>query len=120
MTIRRIMAVISGAALLALLMFGVTGCGSSSTTPPTTNHTFTSTSVNAHTHTVTLEKASVQTPPVAGISETTSSSSGHTHSFALTQAQLTTVMGGTAVTQATGTSDVGGLHSHDFTISKWF
>ena len=67
-----------------------------------------------------IHKAEVQTPPGAGISKTTSSISGHTHSFDMTQAQLTTVMGGTGVTVTSGNSDVGGAHTHNFTITKWF
>ncbi len=38
----------------------------------------------------------------------------------MTQAQLTTVMGGTGVTVTSGNSDVGGAHTHNFTITKWF
>jgi hypothetical protein len=114
------LAIIAGAGFLALLMVGVTGCSSSTTPPSDTSKMFTSTVSNAHTHTVTIEKTSVQTPPAGGISETTSSTSGHTHSFDLTQAQLTTINGGTPVTQTSGSSAVGGVHTHDFTISKWF
>ncbi len=120
MSTRRILAVISGAAFLALLMAGVTGCGSSTTPPPGTSHTFTSATVNSHMHTVVIDKADVQTPPAAGLTETTSSSSGHTHTFDMTQAQLMTVNGGTAVTITTGTATVGGVHAHDFIITKWF
>ena len=92
------------------------------TTPPNpdTSRTFASTSVNSHTHSVTIEKADVQTPPAAGISKTTTSNSAHTHSFTLTQAQLATINGGGSVTVTSGSSDVGGAHTHDFTISKWF
>ncbi len=38
----------------------------------------------------------------------------------MTQAQLTTVMGGTAVTITSGSSATGGVHTHDFTVTKWF
>jgi hypothetical protein len=38
----------------------------------------------------------------------------------MTQAQLTTVNGGGSVTVTTGSSDVGGAHTHTFTITKWF
>lgn len=120
MSTKRILAVISGAALLALLVVGVTGCGSS-TTPSVTSHTFTSATVNGHSHTVVIDKADVQTPPALGLTETTSSSLSHTHTFDMTQAQLMTVNSGTAVVITTGTTDAaGGLHAHDFTISKWF
>ncbi|HSA97236.1 MAG TPA: hypothetical protein VLJ16_14365 [Acidobacteriota bacterium] len=111
-----------GICALAFIAFGISGC-SSSTTPGGgggTTHMFTSTSVNAHTHTVTIDRADVTTPPAAGITESTSSSAGHSHSFAMTQAQLTTVNGGTAVNITTGSSSVTGAHTHDISISKWF
>lgn len=120
MSTHRILAAIAGPAFLALLMASIAGCGSSTAPPLTVSKTFTSTMVNAHSHTVTIAKADIETPPVAGISATTSANVGHTHSFAMTQAQLTTVSGGTPVTAPTGLTDFGGLHSHDLTISKWF
>jgi hypothetical protein len=67
-----------------------------------------------------LDKADVETPPAGGITETTSNNSAHTHSFAMTQAELTTVNGGGSVTVTSGSSDVGGAHTHTFTITKWF
>jgi hypothetical protein len=120
MSQKRMLAAIAGAAFLALLVFGVTGCSDSTTPPDPTSHTFTSTSANAHNHGVTLARAEVTTPPVGGITKTTSSVSAHTHSFAMTEAELTTVNGGTGVTVTSGNSDVGGAHTHDFTITKWF
>jgi len=117
---KRAFAAAAGAAFLALLVFGVTGCSDSTTPPGGTSQTFTSTTSNAHSHTVVIQRAEVETPPVAGISKTTSSVSAHTHTFDMTEAQLTTVMGGTGVTVATGNSDTGGAHTHDFTITKWF
>lgn len=110
--------------LAALVLFGafMVGCSSSTTTPPPSGntHVFNSTSVNSHTHSVTLNKTDVQTPPMAGISGTTTSNSAHTHSFAMTEAELTTVNGGGSVTVTTGNSDVTGAHTHQFTITKWF
>jgi hypothetical protein len=38
----------------------------------------------------------------------------------MSQAQLTTVNGGGAVMITSGNSDVGGAHTHDFNITKWF
>jgi len=122
MSMKRILAVLSGAALLALLVFGVTGCGSS-TTPPNgggTSRSFTSTSTNAHTHGVTILRTEVESPPGTGITKTTTSNSAHTHSFAMTQAELQTVNGGTGVTVTSGSSPTGGDHTHNFTITKWF
>lgn len=111
-------AVAVGAGLAPLL---TTRCSSSTTPPPSdAQHSFTSTNVNSHTHSVTLDKTDVQTPPFAGVSGNTSTSSGHVHAFALTQGQLTTVLGGGSVTITTGSSVSGGAHTHDVTITKWF
>jgi hypothetical protein len=110
-----------GAAALALLAFGAAACSSSSSpAPPGTSKFFTSTTVNAHTHTIILAQDDLDNPPAQGLSRMTTSATGHTHSFAMTQAQLMTVAGGTPVTITTGSSDVTGTHTHDFTISKWF
>jgi hypothetical protein len=38
----------------------------------------------------------------------------------MTQAQLMSVNGGGSVTVTTGSSAIGGIHTHDFTITKWF
>jgi len=69
---------------------------------------------------VTLQRSEVETPPAAGIAKTTTSNSAHTHSFDMTQAELTTVNGGGSVTVTSGNSDIGGAHTHSFTITKWF
>ena len=108
-------------AVLALLAIGLTGC-SDSTTPPIsgTTKTFTSSVANSHTHTITIERSDIQTPPMAGITETTSSNSTHTHSFAMTHDQLMTCNGGSMVMVMTGNSDMGGAHTHEFSITKWF
>lgn len=108
-------------AILALLVIGLIGC-SGSTTPPIsgTTKTFTSSVANSHTHTVTIERSDIQTSPMAGITETTSSNSGHMHSFAMTHAQLMTCNGGGMVMVMTGNSDLGGAHTHEFSITKSF
>jgi hypothetical protein len=106
---------------LALLAIGLTGCGgSTSPTTPGTTKTFTSTVANGHTHTVTVEKSDVQSPPMAGITEMTSTNSGHSHSFAMTHDQLMTCNSGSMVMVMTGSSDVGGAHTHNFSVMKWF
>lgn len=95
------------------------GCGgsSSSTPPPTTGGTFTSSNVQSHTHTVTLNQSEVESPPGAGISRQTSTSVYHSHLFVMTQAELQSVNSGNTVTITT--SVVSG-HSHTFDIKKWF
>ena len=118
---KRFLAVIAGPAFLALLALGFSSCsGSTSPTTPGTSRTFVSTSNNSHTHSVTLNRTEVENPPAAGVSKTTSSDSAHTHSFVMTQAELTAVNGGGSVTVTTGNSDVGGAHTHNVTVTKWF
>ena len=102
-------------ALAALTQSRCTG----STTPPpppSTSKTFNSTSVNAHTHSITIDKSEVQTPGAGGISRQTSST-GHTHTFAMTQGELQSVNGGGSVVVTVAVAD---LHQHTFTINKWF
>ena len=109
------------AAFLAVLVVGMSGCGgTTSPTPPGITKTFTSTEANGHIHTVAIEKSDVQNMPMAGITVMTSSNSGHNHSFEMTQAQLMTCNGGGMVMVMTGNSDVGGAHTHSFSITKWF
>jgi hypothetical protein len=109
------------AACVLAIFLAVYGCGSSSSTTapakPSTSHTFTSSTVAGHTHTVKIDTVDVSVPPVSGISKQTSSSSGHTHTFTISQAQLTNVKGGG--TEVITTSVTNG-HSHTFTITKWF
>ena len=105
--------------IAGLLMFlSQTRCKSPAgpTTPPTEN-SFTSTSVNGHTHSITIQNSEVQNPPAAGISRETSSTSGHTHTFTMTQADLQNVMGGGTATIVTAITS---SHQHSFTITKWF
>ncbi|MHB8093759.1 MAG: hypothetical protein ACYDH0_02345 [Candidatus Aminicenantales bacterium] len=96
----------------------LTRCSSSSSpSNPTTDRTFSSSSENGHTHTITLQKAEVETPPASGINRATSSSSGHTHNFVMTQAELQTVLGGGSVVITVSLVDA---HVHSFTVTKWF
>jgi hypothetical protein len=108
-----------GAGALVTAAAGLAAACKSSTTPTNTvdSHTFTSTTVSGHTHTITLQKTEVAAPPAAGINRQTSSGSGHTHAFVMTQAQLQDVLAGTPVNVTTG--DTSG-HNHDFTITKWY
>jgi len=76
-----------------------------------------SSNVQGHSHSVTLQRSEVENPPGGGISRETSSNSGHSHTFAMTQAELQSVNGGTAVT-VTDSSVQG--HSHTYQIQKWF
>jgi len=91
--------------------------GSTTPPPPTTQKSFTSTNVDGHTHTITIQRTEVDSPPAGGISRQTSSSSGHTHTFMMSQAQLQTCMGGGSVTVSDSMMN---LHQHSYTITKWF
>ncbi len=106
-----------GALAVAAGLFQTKCSSSSGPSDPGTQRTFTSTSVDGHTHTITITRSEVESAPIAGISRATSSASGHTHTFAMTQAQLQGVMGGAATTVNTSTDSA---HAHEFTITKWF
>jgi hypothetical protein len=103
----------------ALAVLAMASCDNGVTNPgdPNAQRTFTSTSDNGHAHTITIQRAEVQNPPAAGITRQTSSNTGHTHQFSMTQAELMTVNGGGNVVVVTSVVD---LHSHTFTITKWF
>lgn len=105
--------------LLGGLALVLTERCSSSEAPsvPAGGQSFTSTNVDGHTHSVTLNRTEVESPPAGGISKATSAADGHTHSFSMTQMQLQTVNAGTAVEV---TDSVVSAHSHQYTITKWF
>jgi hypothetical protein len=84
---------------------------------PNAQRTFTSTSDDGHTHTITIQRSEVQNPPASGITRQTSTSTAHTHQFSMTQAELMTVNGGGSVNVTTSVTNV---HDHSFTITKWF
>jgi len=106
---------------LLLVVFGVLQMSCSKSSNPAAPHTsdfkvFTSTVVNGHSHTITIQKSELETPPVGGISRQTSVALYHSHSFAMTQAQLTAALTGPVVITTGITND----HTHDFTIQKWY
>jgi hypothetical protein len=112
-------------AAFVLIAGSVSGCKSSTTSdPPTDQRIFTSSTEVNHSHTVTIEKTDITAPLSGGISLTTTSSSaygGHTHAFVMSRDQLLAVMGGSSVVITTGSGDGGvGVHTHTFTILKWF
>src|SRR5512138_99186 len=109
------------AVLLAFLLAWGTGCSSNTTGPSLrTMRIFSTTVVNDHFHMVTIEQTDVQDPPSLGLSQSTTSNRDHSHSLALSELHLSTVNEGTPVTLTTGISEVGGAHTHDVTIRKWF
>jgi hypothetical protein len=100
----------------ALLLLAHPGCKNATTPTDLSSKTFTSSSSQGHTHTITIQKTEVESPPTGGISRQTSAN-GHTHTFTMNEAQLASVKNGTSVTVTT--SDTNG-HTHDFTIQKWY
>jgi len=76
---------------------------------------YTSSTVQAHSHTFSLDDASISAPPTDGVSGDSSVDQGHSHTVAITMAQLQQVSMGSSVQVTTG--DAGG-HTHVFTFVK--
>jgi len=108
---------LTGMATGAALSFWSSCSSNGGTTPPPAGGTFTGSTVQGHSHTVTLTQSEVQSPPSGGISRATSSSQGHSHTFAMTQAELQSVNGGSTI-MVTDSIVLG--HSHTYEIKKWF
>jgi hypothetical protein len=113
--------VMGGGTLVAVAGSLATACKSSTTPTPGTSDTkdFISTTVDGHSHTVTLKKTEVQTPPAGGISRSTATTNNHYHSFTMSATELTQVNNGTPVEVTTGNADTD-LHHHVFHITSWF
>jgi hypothetical protein len=75
----------------------------------------TSTTVNAHAHTLCVPLTDLESPPTAGMTYTTSTAAGHAHTVVFTQVQLISIAAGTAITV---TTTIAGGHAHDFTVVK--
>lgn len=97
----------------------LSSCKSSTTpTPPTPDSKdFISTSVDNHSHTITLKKTDLQSPPSGGISRETSTVNEHHHTFTMTQAELSQVNNGTVVEIDTADTNA---HHHRFHLQSWF
>ena len=91
--------------------------GTTEPQPPSAGGTFTGSTSQGHTHSVTLQRTEVENPPADGISRQTTTNSGHTHTFAITQAELQAVNSGSTVTVTDSTVEA---HSHSYQIQKWF
>lgn len=117
MTRKEFLRSIFGGIVSAAAMLAMARCNGNESPEMPGSRSFTSSSSQGHTHSVTLQQSEVQSPPAGGISRSTSSSSGHTHTFTMTQAQLQTVNSGTAVTVTDSLVDG---HTHDYVIQKWF
>jgi hypothetical protein len=107
--------IVVGLGLVALI---AASCGSPESTVPTySTKTFTSTTVDGHSHTATLSRSDIQARPDAGVSVTTTSVNGHTHTLALTKAQCESINNSISVTVATSTTNG---HAHEFSIANWW
>lgn len=104
-------------ALAAVALFAA-GCSSPESTVPTyATKTFTSTTVDGHSHTVTLSRADIQALPAGGLSVTTTSVNSHTHTLSLTKAQCESINNSIQVVVETS---VNNNHSHGFAIANWW
>ncbi|MEW5900548.1 MAG: hypothetical protein AB1715_03695 [Acidobacteriota bacterium] len=106
-----------GGTVGAVAVLATVRCQSNEAPDMPGSRTFTGSSSQGHTHTVTIQRSEVENPPVGGISRSTSSSSGHSHTFAMTQAQLQSVNAGNTVPV---TDSLVSGHTHDYVIQKWF
>jgi hypothetical protein len=111
--------VLGAGTLTAIAGSLMSACKSATPTTPETpdTHVFTSSSVNDHTHTITLNKTELQSPPSGGISRETSSTNGHTHTFTMSASELSQAHNGSAMTIATAETN---SHHHSFTIQSWY
>jgi len=92
--------------------------GDAPAAPPSKNGTqdvYSSSNVQAHFHTFSLDDASITAPPAAGVSGDTSSDQDHTHSVSISADQLQQVSTGQSVTVTTSSSQ---SHTHVFTFVK--
>lgn len=76
---------------------------------------YTSSTVQAHSHTFSFDDGSISAPPADGVSGDSSSAAGHTHTVAISMAQLQQISSGSSVQVTSG--DTGG-HTHVFTFVK--
>jgi hypothetical protein len=74
-----------------------------------------SSTVQAHSHSFSLDDTAISAPPADGISGDSSVEEGHSHTVAVSMAQLQQVSTGSSVQVTTG--DAGG-HTHVFTFVK--
>jgi hypothetical protein len=77
--------------------------------------TFTSTVVQAHSHTVTIQMMELTGPPAGGVTRNTSVDAGHLHAVTLTQADLNAIDAGEVVPKETTLVDA---HTHAFEFRR--
>ncbi len=93
-------------------------CGSDSGVNPN-SLSFTSSSDDGHTHTVSLLLTDISAPPVGGATKTTSIEQSHSHTVSLTEADLDSIEAGNPVTKTTSEDETPGhVHTHTFAFHK--
>jgi len=101
--------------LAALIIFAGQACSSTTSDIPFTEKSYYSTTVQGHSHSVTLYRTEIDS--AQPILRTTSLVNAHTHNVSLSQAQVQSLKDGANVNVET-TVDSG--HSHTFSFQKWY
>jgi len=86
--------------------------------PPTQSGSmdvYTSSIAQAHSHTFSLDDASIGAPPAGGVNGDSSTDQGHSHAVAISMDQLQQVSTGSSVQVTTASA---GGHTHVFTFVK--
>src|SRR5262249_17174641 len=79
------------------------------------NAVYTSSAIEAHFHTFSIDMSDFSSPPAAGVSGSTSVNAAHSHTVVVPAAMLTSVATGGSVQV---TTSVEGDHSHVLTLVK--
>lgn len=100
----------------ALFIVAGAACSNAITTDiPLTEKSYYSSTVNGHSHSVTITKTEIEN--AQPFLRTTSLVNSHTHNVSMSQEQVQSLKNGSTVTVET-TVDSG--HSHTFAFSKWY
>jgi hypothetical protein len=94
---------------------GSSGAGGAPPTQSNGTHVYTSSLVNAHQHTFTLDDSAITTPPAAGVQGNSSTDASHFHAVSIATDQLAQVATGASVEITSGTTSG---HAHVFTFVK--
>lgn len=99
------------------LVVGLVVCFSSCASPTTPDSmTFQSTTVNSHSHTLTLSRSEIQ--ELDYIDKTTAMASGHVHRMVIVELERLAIKNGQAQNLDTKPAPDG--HIHFFNINKWW
>jgi hypothetical protein len=104
-----------GTAAAFIIVAGAACSNAITTDIPLTEKSYYSSTVNGHSHSVTILKTEIEA--AQPILRTTSLVNSHTHNVSLSQEQVQSLKNGSTVSVET-TVDSG--HSHTFSFSKWY